>query len=175
MKTSDAPLYLSLRETRDGQYYHMTASFVIDSPKVAGDSYSGGLRSIETYRGLYLRDLSVNSQGSSDQTPRRLYAWDLRFMPYCVEHADAVRMVNTFKVLNKRIIKTHETMGRPVTFGQYLGRVALAVRASGFVYQSPNNWQDDRPRFTNLQDGIAHVDYTVERWIHEREERPVAV
>ncbi len=67
--------------------------------------------------------------------------------------------------------KETERSGRPVTFGQYLGRVALALGAAGFVVRRGEqrgwSYDDNDHRFMGLAEGIEHADYLIGAWVRE--------
>ncbi len=171
--TEDHPAYLLLAEKREHGYYHLTASVIEHRPDPPADGLR--VRNTDTTRGLYVRDMLISSQGSDDDAHkpagRSLYAWEVCYEPSRVRSDECERMARTFKVLAARMGKEAERSGRPVTFGQYLGRVALALGAAGFVVRRGEqrgwSYDDNDHRFMSLADGIAHADYLVERWVRE--------
>lgn len=165
------PIRLYLSEERSNGYYHLTARVVIDgSEGVRNAEWTrGGYR--ESSEGIYVADLEVRSQGGPerrrDDGSPNLYGWEVEFKPFVVDERRAKRMTETFKILDRKLRKLDEQFGRPLTYGQYLGRIALALGAEGFIVPK------DRPaafytemeyrRFT-IQDGIAHADHLVRQW-----------
>ena len=155
-KATENPIRLFLREERSGRYYHLTANVVEIRP-------DGEIRSCDRHGGLFLSNLEVNSQGNDEDRERReggphLYAWTLAFRPHQVGAREAAAMVRTFKVLDRILGVLDAKDGPPVTFGEYLGRVALALGAEGFVVGQ---------RLLDIRDGMAEADAMADRWIRE--------
>jgi hypothetical protein len=170
MKTADTTavrLYVR-EENRDG-YYHLLADVVTDGPD--------GTRNAEQANNIWVDDLEVYSQGSNEdaQKPegRRLYAWEVHFKPYSVDARKAAAMTQTFKLLERKLARLDAKLGRPVTYGQYLGRVALALGADGFVFPKTRHassglYREMDLRHCTLADGIAHADYLVQQWVEAK-------
>lgn len=158
-------MYLRERKDRDGGYYHIEAGVVTidDAGKIrnAGDDAIGG---------LFLKDFQITSQGNDHDTPRRLYAWEVSYDPFRVEASDARRIVKTFDAIERRMTKLETTVGRPVTFGQYVARVAHAIGATAIVWprgeRAPgwSTYDDARHHIGTLADGIEKVDAMVRAW-----------
>lgn len=175
--TPEHPIRLLLRELRESGYYHLNATVIEVRPAHDPDGPFGRLRNAEVHAGLYVNDLEISSQGSDDdrasERGRNLYAWEIHYRPHCVEQADAERMLRTFKVLERKMAAMDTKHGRPVTYGQYLGRVALALGAEGFVMRkgkAKSAWEsyDDADySWWSLKDGIAEADWLVEKWVKE--------
>lgn len=166
--TPKRPTYLYLTEEHRDGYYHLKASVVTDTPDgIRNTEWIG-----EAGRGVFVQDLQVYSQGDArrlnDDGSPNLYAWEVEFKPYTVDAQLATRMLQTFKVLERKRSKLAEQFGRPVTFGQYCGRVALALGIDGFIVPKrpfvSTSYAEREHRHFTLADGIAQVDFMVAQW-----------
>jgi len=165
------PIRLLLRETRENGYYHLNAG-VVEVEVEDGEK----IRSAHEAGGLFVANLAVTSQGNDDDREKRdggrhVYGWGVRFRDvYCVERREAEGMVGTFKALERKMAKLDAQHGRPVSFAQYLGRVALALGAEGFVIQKAvkpggfGNYDDFDWLFLTLADGIDMASDLIVRW-----------
>lgn len=166
------PIALYLTEVNRDGYYHLFASVVTDGPEgIRNCEWTrGGNR--ESAEGIFVDDLEVYSQGQNesrrcDDGSPNLYAWEVHFKPYSVDDRRAKHMAETFRTLDRKMAKLAEQFGRPVTYGQYLGRVALALGCATFIFPtgpSSSSYAERSHRRYNLQDGIAQADFLVHRW-----------
>lgn len=191
-KKGPAPVRLGLyvTEERDrnyGDYYHVRASVVVIGPTRyemqridQGERLSIDYERIrnvsdELHGGLFLNDLMVVSQGNSEDEPRKLYGWEVRYQNvHSIDLREATRMHMTLSLVERRMEKVEAKYGRAMSFGAYLARVAEAVGASAFVSQATKTgrggWSyDDQPqRVRTISDGIYHVDNLVQTWVEEK-------
>lgn len=182
------------RDRAYGDYFHIRAHVVtigttsyerrrIDDtpgydPKVGADT----IRNVSDrdrdadYGGLLLDNLRASSQGCSSDTPRNLYGFtvDYRDVYSCDRHY-AEGMAKTLKTIERRMAKLADQYGRPVTFGQYLARLAAAVKATAFVFterdvRGRSSYSEREHRITTVASGIGQVDRLTDQWVRELEQ-----
>lgn len=169
-------LGLFVKEEKDREYYHVIGCPVLILP---GDKIRNPGDQI--VNGLYLNHLQAYSQGDERTKKERpndaLYAWQLHYKPYSVELDDARHMVKTLETIGKRMRKLDETVGRPETFGHYLGRLAAAIKADSFVWSRGHarnsawgGYDDDVHTIAPVKDGIYNVNYWIQKWVNPEPE-----
>jgi hypothetical protein len=117
------------------------------------------------------RDLEIYSQGVDTDTPRRLYGWEVQFERRSfIRLHEAEEMTRTLRRIERSLEKQKQSYGYPHTFGQFCGRVAIAIGATRFLFQheepSPDGYVYD---VTDLAHGIGRIDQMVEEWVKEGE------
>lgn len=167
MKAPEVRLYL--QERREHGFYHLDVSVVVVEE---GEK----IRNHETVPGFYVEGLLVTCQGSDadykgDTTKREVYAWEVEFRPAYVNLERAHRILKTLRAIEGNTRRLAEKFGRPVTYGQYCGRVALALGVAGFVVRTSkprsgwDSYDDHSHRFMSIADGIGHIDWMVAAWV----------
>lgn len=187
-------LGLLVKTEHERGYFHVNASVVIigrtpremqaidngdkDVPHVdyqrvtTPDSYG-------TVKGLWLDGLRVTSQGTDeDRTTdrgRHLYAQQLMFKDVDIIMDDNTKnieeRVKTLRTIAKRMEKLDAKVGRYRTFGQFLGRIALAIGIEQFVFIPEKNLRSGAEyTFYSNPSGMDMVDYLVNRWVEEGNE-----
>jgi len=189
-------LGLYVTDKRDGDWYHIDASVVtiglnayekrcIDDDNMVNYRPDATFQTIrnasdEDLGGLYLNNLRATSQGDNDSTPRRLYGFELRYHDvYAIDAHTAGRMARTLTTINRRMAKLVEKFGHPATFGQYLARVATAIKADAFVrpatkYSRGWSYGDNEQNVMAVGAGIYAVDQMADDWIREHELKGVS-
>ena len=187
-KTS-ATIGLYIEQTKDNGYISFRASAVwvglrpsemkriddnddIASINVRGDrirNVGGWYDGDGLINGIYLRNLTVNSQGNDDRTSadRGLYAFEVDYRNvFSVNRADAEKMALSLSKIEKRMQALYDTYGNPATFGAYLLRVADAIGASRIVVarDKASSYDDCQHRIMELSSGAQHVDGMVRTW-----------
>lgn len=119
---------------------------------------------------LDLDNLRVQAQGNNEDSAmkRQVYGWDIRYYPYMVDMAFALRMAKALATIDKRMDKQVEKWGRARTYGQYLLYVANAIGATKFVLENKadrnGSFDDSDYRITDPANGADQVDFWVKRW-----------
>lgn len=123
--------------------------------------------------GLHLDGFKATCQGTGGDTPRHLYAFETRYYDmHTIDLDDAKRMAGTLTIIHKRMDDLTKKYGYPTSFGQYLARVADAVRADSFVFprtdeNSRGRYADHEHRIWEIASGIYQVDQLADAWIRE--------
>ena len=176
--TTANPTRLYLSTKREGGYFHLNATVVEIRPD---DDYSvknwGKVRNVDMSNGRFVDDLYITSQGSDEDRTRsdqgrQLYAWEIEYHTYSVRLDRAERMVKTLKAIEKDLARMTAKLGRPLSFGQYLGRIAISLGCLGFVVKhgkGRGEWGYDAAehRFLSIADGIEQADFMVHEWVTE--------
>ncbi len=178
-------LGLYVTSKRDGDYFHISASVVTigtnayerrridDGNLVSVNSDKVRNASDEPLNGLHLNNLMVSCQGNSNDDTRSLYAFSVRFETGAgIDRQDAERMLKTLTTIEKRMDVVTAQFGHPGTFGQFVARVAAAIKADAIVvaHGKSNGWSYDESnhRFLSIADGIYYVDGIERAWADER-------
>ena len=183
-------LYVTTERDRSyGDYFHIKASVVTiglnayerrridDTPDYRPEAGYDTIRNTDDstdYGGLYLSNLHVTCQGQGTDTPRRLYGFAVEYRNVgSVDQRAAERMATTLKTIDKRMEALDETFGRPSGFGQYLARVAAAIKCETFVFKqgASRGWSysDMDHQICDVSQGIYKVEGLADAWIREDE------
>ena len=177
-KAAANPTRLYLSTERSGGYFHLKATVVEIRPD---DDYSvktwGKVRNVEMSGGRYVDDLEVTSQGNDEDrerstSGRQLYGWEIQYRAAFVRLEKAEHMIKTLKAIEKDLARMTAKIGRPLSFGQYLGRVAISLGCVGFVVKHGKGrgewgYDADDHRFLSIADGIEQADFMVREWAAE--------
>lgn len=198
-KRTLAVLGIYLTEVRDGGYYHVRGSAVwigatphemreIDQGREVGTIPYDRIRNVREMEaavpGMDLSDLYIGSQGCDEDSPRRLYGWEIHYRDvHSIDRRRAERMARTLKSIEARMERTNAKYGRATTFGGYVLRVADAIGATRIVLREASEkasrgWSYDHSshRILDLRDGQYAVDQLVRTWATELgREAPAAV
>jgi hypothetical protein len=189
MKTSKARLVqtrlgLYVTSKRDGDYFHIEASVVtigtnayerrrIDEGALMNVN-SDKIRNVsdELQNGLFLNNLQLACQGNSNDAPRSLYAFSVRYQTGGgVDRQDCERMLKTLTTIEKRTDAVTEQFGHPGTFGQFVARIAAAIKADAIVVSRGKStgwsYDDNQQRIMSIADGIYHIDGIERAWRDE--------
>jgi hypothetical protein len=132
-----------------------------DEPRYISD-YNGKIR------GLRLDGLHISCQGNNSDEPRCTYAHkvgyqnlDIELFDYCAVESK----IATLKTIQKRMDTLNSKIGSAVTYGQFVGRVAIAIGADCFVFTGKHGNQS----ITGMESGISRIDYIVKQWADKRD------
>jgi hypothetical protein len=122
---------------------------------------------------LYLHDLTVEATGSDAYNDRELYGFSVHYrQPFAVELNHAERMAHTLRTIARRMDKQNRTLGHPLSFGQYVARVALAIGAEVIAMpdgeQYGSSYADNTHRRHTLGDGASYIDGMARAYRNER-------
>lgn len=94
--------------------------------------WSSGLESVN---GLYVKNLEIGNQCDDNQHDTVSYGWNVEYRNcYSVDLNKAKQMAATLTVLDQRIQKLRDELGYPTTYGQYVARVASAMKITAIVF-----------------------------------------
>jgi hypothetical protein len=118
-----------------------------------------------------LENLQVYSQGNADDTPRKLYGFDVLYRDSGHIGLDrAYEMAAVLGRINRALERERERDGHPATYGHYVARVARALGVKWILFPPPDGKPDwgneyywDRSR---IGDAIGRIDSLVWRWQH---------
>ncbi|MDE2020281.1 MAG: hypothetical protein KGJ13_08105 [Patescibacteria group bacterium] len=173
MPKSSTPVVMYFEEERSSYdsretFYHVYASFRL--------LIGGNLEHSESYNAPWnerrpdLNGLRIYSQSSSRDNPRRLYGWEAEYHNvYSIPLGTAERMAKTLRAIENGLKKSREQDGIPTSFGHYCARIARTLRVEHFGFQSNNRYSQYPYQLMSIGEGIDHVNWLVNQWIHENE------
>ena len=193
---SSAVIGLHLQKVVDGDYVHFNLHPVtigrtpdelqaLDRGEGAGSVHNDKVRNIsctygwDTINGLDLSGLQISSQGGGCSTDTRLYGFEVEYRNvFSIDTAKAERIAKTLTTIRKRMEKLSDKVGRPKTFGQFVGHVAKAIGATKLVLVKNDNmrggWDTADVSFRSFPtEAIDHIDYQVDQWANSRQKEPV--
>lgn len=119
-----------------------------------------------------LKDLKVAACMATNMESTS-YGWDVEYrQPFTVDLETAERMLKALKQVRRGLDKTHELIGRPASFGQYLARVARTldvafIMVERFEYRNARyGTVSDEERYLTLSpsQAVAVVDGLIATW-----------
>jgi hypothetical protein len=177
---------LYIEEVHDSGYFHLYARpvFVGKRPSDLRRIDEGATLSIphdqirnctdgfsdELPSGLYVNNLRVTSQGSTDKRDRGLYGIGVEYsQPHSVDLETARKMAATLTRIENRLDKLIEKYGRTSSYSGFVLRVADAIGATRIVFPGRargSQWGYDglEHSICELADGAARLDGIVRRW-----------
>jgi len=158
-------------------YWHLRVSVATVDPaaKTSDDCEYGGVRYGSSCG--HLENFQISSQGNADDSPRRLYAWQVGYRDnYFTDLSDMEGMVKILRRVEKYLGAAIERDGYPQTYGQYVGRVAHALGAEMILFKSPkgDRWANGYTYWARkIGDAIGKIDSMVAEWVAMGDPAPV--
>lgn len=158
------------------QDYAGKAALVLKAHMVTCDQQGRQIRNMDSYIGATdvrnpidesaLRDLCAETVEYAGENTHESHWWNMTYQqPYEVDLRRAEGMARALKHLQKQIARMEQKEGRPMSFGQYLTRVARAFGAKAIITvrdgEQVRGSYDSNDRayiMNNLGDGAAAVD-----------------
>jgi len=156
-------LRVYLEEKHESGYYHLNGYLVTED--------NGKIRNVsDRWDGL-----AATSQGNDEDATRdakrgrTLYAWEVVYRDRGhITAQDLKTMDKTMTTVTKRMDTMSRDMGRPESFGQFLGRFAIANKADGFAVRNGGargwSYDDSDHRLMSLSDGIDYANGLITAW-----------
>jgi hypothetical protein len=183
-KTSDSdkttePIYLTVREDRNGGYFHLTARINTQRYEAHRSSWVPyGLS--DDYNGPLYSNLELRCQGDSDSRQRpadreQVYGFSCEYRDlWSVDARKAERMYKTLKTIATKLEKLVETRGYTKTFGEYCGRIAEVIGAKGFMLDRPaSKYNDAGWDQYSIGDGVNRINHLIFQWVRDGQPKPV--
>lgn len=105
-----------------------------------------------------LRDLKITCAMATNMESIS-YGWDIEYrQPYNVDLQRAEEMVKALRIVQRKMNRIHQLIGRPATFGQYLARAAQALSVTTILIE---RFEHRNVGYNRLSDDQRYITSTV--------------